>query len=830
MNINKHVGKSIIYISLLILITICIKSVLAYNIYDENNPGSPFIEGGNGDGTGKPTRWPSPYLNSIRVRIFRGNSVLKESYFLLKNPNDNNLKDVGYITEVKVCTTSGYNYNSISDAAKDASCTTNVQSQFNFSGSLDSENLGNSWTRDSGNGNYLNDYLKNNSYKNLKETVLDRMGYNANNAQKGDKVIIEPATLVVCDNVRYFGTSTALMGSNINYSGVDGHQCNNTTTTNAPYADFMNVYSIMSTALQTAGKPSCPVTNKGGGQTGRLHSEYSGCGYFQYNIDDIFNPPDPGDPGDNPTPTKYTLKITKKDSTTNSPISGVKFTLSGNGISPMTCTTNINGVCEITGIPASTITYALTETLPSGYEAGSCVGCISMSGRTMRVLINSDKSITVTNKKSCQSELESLGSNPTRNQLVTLYNKYKKKGLLDFSNPTCTNNATPNYNKKYGCMYADISISNFNENNLSGFEEEITLNNNYTAFCGHTFNFSNVLGITNNHYFGKIKSGQMLLNLKEPKIGEGTVTRTCYVFGTPNNFTDNKDYSKYVGSVSLNDNELTNELLDTTSNSYSGSGYSVFTYTYKKLYNLPSVYSKIGTGETSFTQCFNCRFLGYGYVTKLDSETTTIRKTIPFRISDPIGNTIANDNTSCTYDIFNEILNNELNLKYRSVDVEDSFPGKSGNTRKAGTNWTMDSLDINGDGKFDASDYNIVMERIDTLEDKYDINRDGNIDASDLTLMNEYISTGKDLYSETIMQNTPNRYGIIPKTNAKVEPKYVITLTPQTIQEIRNYNSGTTYDDFNMTCDSEGKICTSNYLTTLISRNVVTVNNSSKRS
>jgi hypothetical protein len=51
------------------------------------------------------------------------------------------------------------------------------------------------------------------------------------------------------------------------------------------------------------------------------------------------------------------------------PHPGVTFTLSGNGITPVTATTDTNGVACFDGVALNAAAYTVTETLPSGYAA-----------------------------------------------------------------------------------------------------------------------------------------------------------------------------------------------------------------------------------------------------------------------------------------------------------------------------------------------------------------------------------------------------------------------------------------------------------------------------
>ena len=204
---KKNIGKCIIIISIVFaLILICTSTAIAFDIYDENTPGgSPGGETG-GDASGSSTKWPSPYLNDIRVRVIRNGTTINEGYFALANSQGD---CYGELSDVKVCTTTGYDYDKIENVGSTASCTS--AQTVKFKGCLYGNNLGNSWTRDTASsGTYLDNYLRDNSYYNLADKqrgVLSVIGYDFNNIKSGDLVIIEPVTLVFCDGAKFFGTS-----------------------------------------------------------------------------------------------------------------------------------------------------------------------------------------------------------------------------------------------------------------------------------------------------------------------------------------------------------------------------------------------------------------------------------------------------------------------------------------------------------------------------------------------------------------------------------------------------------------------------------------------
>jgi len=102
-----------------------------------------------------------------------------------------------------------------------------------------------------------------------------------------------------------------------------------------------------------------------------------------------------------------------------------------------------------------------------------------------------------------------------------------------------------------------------------------------------------------------------------------------------------------------------------------------------------------------------------------------------------------------------QITKKGLNVIYRPISLTNPFPGQSGTTRKRGSNWNND------------------------------------------TLVSNYITNNRGVKEYELYY--------------KKAPLYVITLTPATILEIRNYNSNTQYSDYNLSCVN-GEKCKSDFI------------------
>ena len=182
---------------------------------------------------------------------------------------------------------------------------------------------------------------------------------------------------------------------------------------------------------------------------------------------------------------------------------------------------------------------------------------------------------------------------------------------------------------------------------------------------------------------------------------------------------------------------------------------------------------------------------------------------------------------------------------------------------------TLDTVDMNGDGKVDTKDKtsvnrngptpNIDQEKYSNPDDditeiryvnKYydatdetigqifdeivgDIDGDGvasydtncTSSSSDYCVLKRYVGLGNQSIN---CNSSPDINNIVKRyiTNAKNsystdEPMYSFTLTSQDIKNIRDYNKLNAYDDYNMKCLSDDKECLSTFLTDWIKNKTV---------
>ena len=105
-----------------------------------------------------------------------------------------------------------------------------------------------------------------------------------------------------------------------------------------------------------------------------------------------------------------------------------------------------------------------------------------------------------------------------------------------------------------------------------------------------------------------------------------------------------------------------------------------------------------------------------------------------------------------------------ISIIYRTISLDDPFPGESGNGRSAGANW----------------------------------NGEATVLGTRMNFIDAYITNNRGVTTEDVYQETP---------------MYQFTLTPANIRNIRKYNrsTGNDYNDFELEC-SNGKYCKSEFL------------------
>lgn len=399
---------------------------------------------------------------------------------------------------------------------------------------------------------------------------------------------------------------------------------------------------------------------------------------------------------------------------------------------------------------------------------------------------NSNVEIRVKNKQTCESEFEALKDKSDKIARLKLFEKYPNStNLLNFEITSVEKGvcgvATCSYNSQKACFSVSLGkYGSFSSNNLSCFNEEMTITGtNIKGLCNTSFNLSNFLSDPGDKFgyihnwlsgnsFGTVYSGKMVVN-QNGTVANGTINKQCYFYNTSLGYTEggpitafipNNKYSTYVSSVKFGNKSLRST--ETNKNIFSSIKYGWNEASVSVGYGFNPVYVENGSGKVKSSSCSNCKFLGYGFLSKI---TDTGEVKLPFNVKmnkSVFKRGIKENNSSvCTYEAIPQIINKELNIVFRTIDTDNPFVGKLGNERVSGINWRYYIGDVNKE---------------------------------------------KNSISHIVMNERNNSYNQLG-----TEPLYMIELTPDKIKKIRNYNKGKEYGEYDFTCNKNGD-CTSNFL------------------
>lgn len=372
-----------------------------------------------------------------------------------------------------------------------------------------------------------------------------------------------------------------------------------------------------------------------------------------------------------------------------------------------------------------------------------------------------DRDIKIINKTTCQGMFEQYKN--TMQGRIELYEMMLQEGKnftnilnLDITDASqACSAATCTIDICEGCLSSTVGYNTeFNSRNLSCYNEVRD-----GLYCFNSFELSNSL--SSNSF--SINQGGVLL--KDVSI-TGVLTTSCY--GGYANSTFN--YSDYIKELNIENASNSKKLSTGKITSSETSKDNLYTTKLTTNYKLPSVYASILSGKASYNKCDNCRFLGYGIITKFIEENGTFNGTFSSKLKIDKGKFNVNNGTlsgDCTYYSNPELIDSGgLNLEFRIIDTENPFPGKSGNNnRKVGLNWC--------DGDNCTQDNN--------------------------SLITTYIKDANNSYNK----------------NKVASPKYKITLSSADIEVIKKYNKKAEnyggYDDNTLSCKSENN-CSSTFI------------------
>lgn len=354
--------------------------------------------------------------------------------------------------------------------------------------------------------------------------------------------------------------------------------------------------------------------------------------------------------------------------------------------------TTSSGVAISSGLSAGT--YSIyEEDSPRGYSSpgNRCVnGSVSVTA-------GSTTSVSIYNTPTCSARLSAFGDNPAIDQLISLYKEYPNfNNLLDFLNPSCTAKTCDTSSSEgevalTGCLEATGEASEFNETNLSCYDEQVSTSDGFMGFCKNTIDLNNNLGV--NKFYSK--AGQFLIRkldynviqiydknlnpvtISSNYIANSILKKECYIYGSGNvNGLETLPTVRVYFGDSERELQYDSELL---SNGEENVGvFRKYTKTQKYNYKLNDIYVEKITGKV-YSEKINDYSEKYeGLVSNLNKDNGNIYFNVIYD-----GKNANKDNENlCTYITNKEIVKDDkLNVELRFIDTTKPF------NRETNTNW-----------------------------------------------------------------------------------------------------------------------------------------------
>lgn len=480
-------------------------------------------------------------------------------------------------------------------------------------------------------------------------------------------------------------------------------------------------------------------------------------------------------------------------------------------------------------------------------------------------ILSNNMNITIPNTPGCVVEFNEL-TEAQKNDIDirdSLFNKYKDipspnggnfTNLYDLKKmngeEVCTEaecdypefpGGSPGDDDSSYCMTGGIALQqDFNQRNMACFDNRLVDGDNrVVGLCSSKLIISRPIDIKTDtfHY---IEKGLPIFTTNYPI--KQTIETTCYSFDGSYKDTyklekeyDNKNSTaslKYLGKEQINTKTSDYNVLKTYNNGY------VFTSTIN--YYLKPNFLKIGIGTNNSSGGTNVYTGKYGIMSKstddLELSMYNFKKIDPekfgiikFTATLPLisSNENVKLNGECKYSFRNSLYTpppggggspNELNIQFRTIDVNNPFPGKDGKSnRPIGSNWRGYCIPrSNTDSSCDYELNETILLA--------DINKNGIIDSSESRLLTRYfngisvpefegididkvaidirrtilrLQSGLDgtTFIKKYITDAVNSYGRDVSGDSK-DPIYTLILTPSDIRQIRKYNSYTSYDDY----------------------------------
>lgn len=582
----------------------------------------------------------------------------------------------------------------------------------------------------------LYDILTNNNYQNLK-SLLNHTSLKSS-VGAGDYIYVEPMVKIGS----YYGTAFEMTNAFLknNECLTNGKFCYNYSSAVFGGNNSGRI-GVLYTTLYVSSKINGVDTQSGGNRDARnncFKSKVCGRGIGIFKYDDIY------------PQGKVKISIydnATKQSITNPSRQATYQIYKGSNCSGTKQGGEINTSSGIKQVNLNVGTYSIKEIEhPSGYVA-STDKCVK---KNVSITSGKTSEAKIYYEPTCQVELEN--SDKTVVSLMNLYNKYKSRGLLNFNNPTCSNNKDDLCeiiklkNNNLGCLIGANKLNTiFDENNLSCYDEIVSSDSGSIGFCINNFNLVSNLG-TNNF---SAKAGQFLIKKsKSESIATTTTQRICYIY--------NKNlYSSYANvkdnKISFGDNnddgkadELKNyqESISQNINLEVNQYFRKYIYEKNKNYYLNEVYLENMTGKYSSIKSNNTTQIPiYGVLAKFKQAESFI----PFEL---IYGDKKYTSEECKYETteqiitYNEKATGKLDLEFRIIDIKEPF------NRNTNSNWC-------GEGTDPCNKNNTTVQ--------------------------------------TIIKERNNSYNSLNK-----KPMYSIELRPDDIKKIRKYNKDNKYNYYQM--------------------------------
>lgn len=295
---------------------------------------------------------------------------------------------------------------------------------------------------------------------------------------------------------------------------------------------------------------------------------------------------------------------------------------------------------------------------------------------------------------SCESELKA------KKNLSTLYNKYKKNGLLNLSSPSCKN---------------ETSTSSLSCDSSSINNKVITPINNGYLYCDYSYTVNSNLFVNNN----SANDISLLYAINNPDDLNVSLSITCNAINISSAKISLSDVLPTININFLNNNykikpKLDASTLATSSNvkisngkiNYNGSGNQQFSVSGTIIYDYDDIYgiSKKDQKMKKISECGgNCISLGKGVPVNINKSKQG-NSDISFIVNGQTTSTV-----SCPYDL--KKINRTESALFRTIDTENPFLTKDGHLRYTGTNWC--NFSTNSDDDVSSTETKDITESVD---------------------------------------------------------------------------------------------------------------------